>query len=164
MVPMAPTSIPSLPEDVAPSSLEMASSSPATHGHGEGLPVVNPPPSNAPMVFRFKSQRERDGMVAPPMEPNAPMEPSEGPPPPLVQGPKRERRHRPDEAAAIQDGPTHHLPSLTDDPGLIFDLDWDAWYAKCPTWQGACEKIQNEMNWPGGFQCMDGKAYFESKL
>ena len=88
MVPMAPTSIPSLPEDVAPSSHEMASSSPATHGHGEGLPVVNPPPSNAPMVFRFKSQRERDGMVAPPMEPNAPMEPSEGPPPPLVQGPK----------------------------------------------------------------------------
>jgi len=104
-------------------------------------------------------------MEASPREPRAPiMESSEEPPPPPGQTPKKERRHRPDEAAATPQGPAHRLPPLTDDPGLIFDLEWDAWYEKCPTWQMAWDKIQNEMDWPMGFQFLDGKLYFENKL
>ena len=76
----------------------------------------------------------------------------------------RERRHRPDEAEATPQEPAHRLPPLTDDPGLIFDLEWDAWYAKCPTWKSAWEKIQNETDWPIGFQFHGGKLYFEGRL
>ena len=160
-----PPLTPTVPPENVPSP-ELVSSSPKIRENapksriGQGAaPKVVPPSHPAPLTFTFKAQRDA-GMAGPP-----PGAPPPCPPEPLPQPvPKRERRHRPDEAAAIPEGPAHALPPLTQDPGLIFDLEWDAWYKKCPKWKTAFEKIQNEEDWPEGYQYLDGKLYFENKL
>ena len=103
--------------------------------HGE-LHVEPPPSQPAPLRFTFKAQRDSE-----PAGPPAPLPPSPQVPKPP---PKHERRHRPNEAEAIPQGPAHRLPPLLDDPGLIFDVEWSAWYEKCPKWKTAWEKIQTE--------------------
>ena len=146
--------------DRASTSTQFGDSAPDSRvGHGVASEAA-PPSQPAPMRFTFKAQRDKaqmdSGLAGPP---------SQGPPEPLPQPvPIRERRHRPNEAEAIPQGPAHQLPPLIQDPGLIFDLDWDAWYKKCPTWSIAYTKIQNEEDWPFGFQFLDGKLYFENRL
>ena len=93
-----------------------------------------------------------------PIQPHDESQSSNQPPPP------KERRHRPDELAATPSGPAGILPPLLEDPGAVFDVDWDPWYRKCPTWREAWEKIQDDEAWPGAFQLLDGKLYESTKL
>ena len=87
-----------------------------------------PPPSKPPLRFFFKHLASSS--ASPPQEEAQPEAQA-----PVAQ--RAPRQKRPDEAAAIPDGASARLPSLVEDPGSIFDVEWDAWYEKCPTWSEA---------------------------
>ena len=124
------------------------------------LPSEAPPPPPPPaMRFQFKAHRAPEAQAAP-QEPSSSSAAPAPPPPRPVRPPRVDQ-----EAMATPNTAASRLPPLTDDPGKIFDLEWDAWYELCPKWEPAWSQIHDENgDWPIGFQLLDGKLFLDGKL